>query len=237
MTKDEDLARGIEAGGDDYLMKPVSEVVLKAKVIAMRRLVEMQRSLVAVTHKLNVANQELQRLSTTDGLTGISNRRMFDEMSVREWRRCERMKKPLSLVMVDVDYFKHYNDHYGHQAGDECLKAVAAQMLRAAPRASDVVARYGGEEFVFALGETDMDGAKWVANHLRQRIADLMIPHSAISLQHVTVSCGVASVIPGDGVSLEALLQSADHALYQAKEQGRNRVVGVEYGQVNKEFA
>lgn len=237
MTKDEDLARGIEAGGDDYLMKPISEVVLKAKVIAMRRLVEMQRSLVAVTHKLNIANQELQRLSTTDGLTGISNRRMFDEMSLREWRRCERMKKPLSLVMVDVDYFKHYNDHYGHQAGDECLKAVAAQMLRAAPRASDVVARYGGEEFVFALGETDMDGAKWVANHLRQRIADLMIPHAAISLQHVTVSCGVASVIPGDGVSLEALLQSADYALYQAKEQGRNRVVGVAYGQVNKEFA
>lgn len=237
MSKDEDLARGIEAGGDDYLMKPISEVVLKAKVSAMRRLVEMQRSLVAVTHKLNVANQELQRLSTTDGLTGISNRRMFDEMSVREWRRCERMKKPLSLVMVDVDYFKHYNDHYGHQAGDECLKAVAAQMLRAAPRASDVVARYGGEEFVFALGETDMDGAKWVANHLRQRIADLMMPHAAIALQYVTVSCGVASVVPGDNVSLEILLQSADYALYQAKELGRNRVVGVEYGQVNKEFA
>jgi diguanylate cyclase (GGDEF)-like protein len=227
MTKDEDLARGIEAGGDDYLVKPISEVVLKAKISAMRRLVEMQRTLVAVTQKLNVANQELQRLSTTDGLTGISNRRMFDEMSVREWRRCERMKKPFSLVMVDVDSFKHYNDRYGHQAGDECLKAVAAQMLRAAPRASDVVARYGGEEFVFALGETDMDGAKWVANHLRQRIA----------LQHVTVSCGVASVVPGDNVSLETLLQSADYALYQAKELGRNRVVGVEYGQVNKEFA
>lgn len=237
MTKDEDLARGIEAGGDDYLMKPISEVVLKAKVLAMRRLVEMQRTLVAVTHKLNVANLELQRLSTTDGLTGISNRRMFDAMSLREWRRCERMKKPLSLMMVDVDYFKHYNDHYGHQAGDECLKTVAALMLRAAPRASDVVARYGGEEFAFALGETDMDGAKWVANHLRQRIAELMVPHAATALQYVTVSCGVASVIPGDGVSLAALLQSADYALYQAKEQGRNRVVGVEYGQVNREFA
>jgi diguanylate cyclase (GGDEF)-like protein len=182
MTKDEDLARGIEAGGDDYLVKPISEVVLKAKISAMRRLVEMQRTLVAVTQKLNVANQELQRLSTTDGLTGISNRRMFDEMSVREWRRCERMKKPFSLVMVDVDSFKHYNDRYGHQAGDECLKAVAAQMLRAAPRASDVVARYGGEEFVFALGETDMDGAKWVANHLRQRIDDA-------ACRHCTAAC------------------------------------------------
>jgi len=122
---------------------------------------------------LNVLNKELQLLSTTDGLTGISNRRMFDELSVREWRRCERMKKPISLVMVDVDHFKLYNDHYGHQAGDECLKAVATQMQRAAPRPGDLVARYGGEEFVFVLGETDEDGAKWVANLLRQRIADL----------------------------------------------------------------
>ena len=234
MTKDEDLARGIEAGGDDYLMKPISEIVLKAKVIAMRRLVEMQRSLLELTHKLNVANKELQLLSATDGLTGLSNRRMYDELSVREWRRCERMKKPISLVMVDVDHFKLYNDHYSHQAGDECLKAVAAQMLRAAPRPGDLVARYGGEEFVFALGETDLDGALWVANILRQRIEDLNMPHAASKLRHVSVSCGVASVTPGDGVSLEILLQSADYALYQAKEQGRNRVVGVEYGQVNK---
>lgn len=237
MTKDEDLARGIEAGGDDYLIKPISQIVLQAKVNAMRRLVEMQRSLIELTYKLNQANKELQLLSATDGLTGLSNRRMYDELSLREWRRCERTKKPISLVMVDVDHFKLYNDHYGHQAGDECLKAVSTQMRRAAPRASDVVARYGGEEFVFALGETDMDGAKWVANHLRQRIADLKMPHLASPLQYVTVSCGVASVIPGDNLSLEVLLQSADYALYQAKEQGRNRVVGAQYGQVNQEFA
>lgn len=236
MTKDEELARGIEVGGDDYLLKPVSEIVLQAKVNAMRRLVEMQRSLIDLTYKLNQANKELQLLSATDGLTGLSNRRMYDELSLREWRRCERTKKSFALVMVDVDYFKFYNDHYGHQAGDECLKTVAGQMRRAAPRASDVVARYGGEEFVFALGETDMDGAKWVANHLRQRIADLNILHIASPLRHVTVSCGVAAVMPGDGVKLEMLLQSADYALYQAKQQGRNRVVGVEYGQVNKEI-
>ncbi len=233
MSKDEDLARGIEVGGDDYLMKPISEVVLKAKVAAMRRLVEMQRSLVAVTHQLNVANKELQRLSTTDGLTGISNRRMYDELSVREWRRCERMKKPVSLVMVDVDNFKLYNDHYGHQAGDECLKQVAAQMKRAAPRPGDLVARYGGEEFVFVLGETDADGAKWVANLLRQRVADLKLPHAASPLQHVTVSCGVVSVVPAEGMSLDVLMQSADHALYQAKANGRNRVESGEYGLVN----
>ena len=237
MTKDEDLARGIDAGGDDYLMKPISEVVLKAKVIAMRRLVEMQRSLIELTHKLNVANKELQLLSATDGLTGLSNRRMYDELSLREWRRCDRMKKPFSLVMVDVDNFKLYNDHYGHQAGDECLKAVAGQMLRAAPRPGDLVARYGGEEFVFALGETDIDGALWVANILRQRIEDLNMPHAASDMKHVTVSCGVASVLPSDKVSLEVLLQSADYALYKAKEQGRNRVVSGEYGNVNKEVA
>ncbi len=237
MTKDEDLARGIEAGGDDYLMKPISQIVLQAKVNAMRRLVEMQRSLIELTHKLNQANKDLQLLSATDGLTGLSNRRMFDELSLREWRRCERANKAFSLVMVDVDNFKLYNDNYGHQAGDECLKVVAAQMLRAAPRASDVVARYGGEEFVFVLGDTDIDGAKWVANHVRQRIADLNMPHLATALRHVSVSCGVASVMPSDDVSLETLLQSADHALYQAKEQGRNRVVSVEYGQVNKQIA
>jgi len=236
MTKDADLARGIDAGGDDYLMKPVSEIVLKAKVIAMRRLVEMQRSLLDLTNKLNVANRELQLLSATDALTGLSNRRMYDELSAREWRRCDRMKKPFALVMVDVDSFKLYNDHYGHQAGDECLKAVAAQMSRAAPRPGDLVARYGGEEFVFALGETDLDGAKWVANILRQRIEDLNIPHAAAKLQRVTVSCGVASITPGGTASLEILLQSADYALYQAKEQGRNRVVGVEYGEINKGF-
>lgn len=237
MTKDEELARGIEVGGDDYLLKPISEIVLQAKVNAMRRLVEMQRSLLDLTYKLNVANKELQLLSATDGLTGLSNRRMYDELSLREWRRCERAKKSFALVMVDVDYFKLYNDHYGHQAGDECLKAVAIQMRRAAPRASDVVARYGGEEFVFALGETDMGGAKWVANHLRQRISDLKIPHPVSALRHVTVSCGVASVMPSDQVSLEKLLQTADYALYQAKEQGRNRVVGTEYGHVKKEVA
>jgi diguanylate cyclase (GGDEF)-like protein len=231
MTKDEDLARGIEVGGDDYLMKPVSEVVLHAKVRAMRRLVEMQRELVDVGHQLNAANKELQRLSTTDGLTGISNRRMFDELSLREWRRCERMKKPMALVMLDIDNFKLYNDHYGHQAGDDCLRAVAGQVARAAPRASDLAARYGGEEFVLVLGETDADGARWVAENVRQHVAELGLPHVTPN-RHVTVSCGVASVQPEKGLSLEALLRSADSALYRAKSEGRDRVVVGSYGKV-----
>ncbi len=232
MDKDEDLARGIEVGGDDYLMKPISEIVLKAKIRAMYRLVEMQRALVDMTQKLNEANVKLQRLSATDGLTGISNRRMYDELAIREWRRCERMNKPLALVMIDVDHFKLFNDKYGHQAGDECLKKVADQVGRAAPRATDLAARYGGEEFVLVLGETDTDGAKWIANRLRQQVSDLNIPHYATESRHVTISCGVASVVPDEKTTLETLLKSADFALYQAKKTGRDRVGAGVYGQI-----
>lgn len=231
MSKDEDLARGIEAGGDDYLMKPISEVVLRAKVRAMRRLVEMQRALVDVTRQLNSANKELQRLSTTDGLTGIANRRLFDELLQHEWRRCARVKKPLSLIMLDIDFFKQYNDTYGHQLGDLCLKSVASQVVRSASRPGDLAARYGGEEFALVLGETDMDGAKWVANHIRQHVAELRLKHASSPSGYVTVSCGVSSVVPHDKLSIETLLKSADRALYQAKGMGRDRVEIMAYGQ------
>ncbi|HEX5338763.1 MAG TPA: diguanylate cyclase [Gallionella sp.] len=231
MSRDEDLVRGLDVGGDDYLMKPVGRVVLQAKVNAMYRLVRMQRALVKLTEQLNAANSELQRLSMTDGLTGIANRRLFDESLVREWRRCGRIKKPLSVVLLDVDYFKKYNDEYGHQEGDDCLKLVAKEMARATPRPGDLVARYGGEEFALILAETDRDGARWVAERIRQQIGALNIPHSESSYQQVTISCGVASVIPSDELSAEQLLKSADVALYIAKEHGRNRVECLEYGE------
>ena len=229
MDKDEDVARGIEAGGDDYLLKPISAAVLAAKIRAMSRLVEKQRQLAEVAQKQNVANKKLQRLSTVDALTGIGNRRLFDEFAQREWRRCLRMKKPLSIVMLDVDHFKLFNDSYGHPAGDACLKAVATQVARSAPRAGDLAARYGGEEFAMILGETDLDGANWVANHICQQVAARKIPHRASSFQHVTVSCGVASVIPQADMSLQGLLKAADNALYMAKTQGRNKVVNGDY--------
>ena len=230
MNSDEDLARGIAAGGDDYLVKPVSEMVFHAKVRAMQRLVGMQRNLVEVTHKLDAANAELQRLSTTDALTGIANRRALDDFLSREWRRCQRMEKPLSLVMLDIDYFKLFNDKYGHQAGDDCLKQVAAQIARAAPRASDLAARYGGEEFMLVLGETDLDGALWMAERVRQMIGDLKVVHYATDSKFVAVSCGVVTVLPDDQHSIETLIESADAALYQAKRGGRDRVVAGEYG-------
>ena len=213
MSDAEDLARGIEVGGDDYLMKPVGRVVLQAKVTAMYRLVRMQRALVKLTEQLNTANQELQRISMTDGLTGIANRRLFNEMLVREWRRCIRIKKPMSIVMVDVDYFKKYNDKYGHQAGDDCLKVVAKEVARAAPRASDLAARFGGEEFAMILGETDEGGARWVANRIRQHVAGLKVMHEDSPHHFVTVSCGVCSVLPSDDSSVEKLVKSADNAL------------------------
>lgn len=229
MSKDEDLVRGIEAGGDDYIMKPVGNVVVQAKVRAMYRLVKMQRALVKMAEQLHDANQELQRLSMTDGLTGIANRRMFDETLQREWRRCARLNKPMSLVMLDVDHFKQYNDLYGHQKGDDCLKAIGKKLSKSAPRPADLVARYGGEEFVMILGETDEDGARWVAERIRQRVALLQLPHEGSKHHVVSVSCGVASVHPTRELSADTLLQSADLALYQAKHQGRNTVVFREY--------
>lgn len=238
MSKDADLARGIQAGGDDYLIKPVGRVVLQAKVAAMHRLVRMQRALVKLTEQLNQANeqlnhanQELHRVSMTDGLTGIANRRLFDESLVREWRRCARIQKPISIVMLDVDYFKKFNDKYGHQAGDECLKAAAKEIAGSVPRASDLAARYGGEEFVLILGETDEEGARAVANRIRLQVAGLKVVNEDSPHHYVTLSCGISTVLPGDDKPVVKLVKSADNALYLAKKQGRNTVAYLDYGQ------
>ena len=230
LSKDEHLERGIEVGGDDYMLKPLRGAVLKAKIRAMHRLLQMQRTWVESSRQLEAANKELQRLAATDLVTGIANRNAFDEMIDREWRRCMRTKRPVTLIIVDIDYFKQYNDIYGYQAGDACLKAIATQIARSAPRASDYLARYGGEEFALVLGETDMPGTRHVANNMRQYIAELGLPHSASVTPYVTVSCGVSSVIPHADLSLETFLKSANLALSKAKERGRNSIVFVEFG-------
>lgn len=224
LTKDEDLERGIEAGGDDYIFKPVSEVVLGAKVRAMQRIVQMRYSLLVLARKLDSANRELTRLSAVDGLTGIANRRQFDEALDREWRRCLRLHKPLSIVMCDVDLFKQYNDSYGHQAGDECLKAVATALKDKLRRPGDIVARYGGEEFAAILPDTGLEGALRVAETMRSGIQSLGMSHEGSAAGVVTVSLGVAAMQPqrAEGVSL--LLGAADWALYEAKRLGRNGV-------------
>lgn len=224
-SSDEDLQRGIEVGGDDFLVKPVSEVVLNAKVRAMQRIAQMRYSLVVLTRRLDEANRELTRLSSVDGLTGISNRRQFDESLAREWARSLRSAAPLSLLMCDVDYFKQYNDRYGHQAGDECLMAVARVLQSCAKRPADVAARYGGEEFAIVLPDTDRDGALRVAETVREGIAELKMRHEGAKIGVVSISIGVASVIASrEGCAADRLLAAADTALYAAKQKGRNRV-------------
>ena len=224
LTKDEDLERGIEAGGDDYLFKPVSEVVLSAKVRAMQRIIQMRYSLLVLTNKLDSANRELTRLSAVDGLTGIANRRQFDEALTREWRRCLRTREPLSLLMCDVDFFKQYNDNYGHQAGDECLKLVAGTLRSKLRRPADIVARYGGEEFAAILPDTNLEGAVMVAEAMRSGVQALAQPHESTAAGVVTVSLGVATLVPQRLDGMPGLVSAADWALYEAKRRGRNSV-------------
>jgi len=172
------------------------------------------------------AQAELERLATRDGLTSVANRRSFDQTLNTEWRRATRESRALSLLMVDVDFFKPYNDTYGHQGGDECLRQVAAAMSKVVKRSSDAVARYGGEEFVILLPATDPDGALIVAERIRAAVEALHLPHSGSTVaDHVTVSIGVASVtVSSEGVPAQ-LIGAADAALYRAKHEGRNRVV------------
>ncbi|KAA0598037.1 diguanylate cyclase (GGDEF)-like protein [Azospirillum lipoferum] len=207
----EDETRGLEVGAIDFITKPISPPIVKARVrnhLLLKRQTDLLRS-----------------LSFLDGLTGIANRRRFDETMVREWRRCARSHLPLSLIILDVDHFKAYNDQYGHQAGDECLRLVAEVLSDHARRPSDLVARYGGEEFVCLLPETDGPGATRVAEGFRTAVAGRRIPHAQSPVApHVTISLGVATLIPSPEGTPEQLAEMADQLLYRAKRSGRNRV-------------
>lgn len=168
---------------------------------------------------------EMRAFSHIDGLTGIANRRRYDECIEEEFRRARRNTALLSLIMVDIDYFKKYNDNYGHQAGDACLKTVAAALNAALHRPGDLLARYGGEEFVVVLPCTSREGARLIAENMRARIEALNISHAASSVvDHVTISLGVAALIPHHSRELDELQVAADQALYRAKREGRNRV-------------
>jgi len=224
LGEDADIAKGIAAGGDDYLPKPVSEVVLGAKIRAMQRIIQMRTSLVVLARKLDSANQELQMLSARDGLTGIANRRFFDEYLSREWRRAQRNGTSIALIMCDVDHFKAFNDTYGHHEGDRCLRLVAGTILKNLERSSDLAARYGGEEFAVILPETTPGGTQVVAEKIRQAVRGLNIAHSASQHGRVTISIGVASAEPGAETPSANLIQAADRQLYRAKHEGRDRV-------------
>ena len=177
------------------------------------------------TEELKVANAALERLSREDSLTGLANRRWFAQFLAQTWRSALRDNKAISILLIDIDDFKPYNDTYGHQKGDDCLKLVAQAIHRTVGRASDLVSRYGGEEFVVVLGDTPLEGALQIAEQIRAAVESLGIPHKAAKYhQHVTLSIGVTSTLPTHDTQPETILIAADRAMYNAKRDGKNRV-------------
>lgn len=222
---------GFAVGANDYLVKLPDPLELLARIryhsaayISHLERDEAFRFLRESQQQLADANVQLQRLAALDGLTGIGNRRAFDDTLQREWQRGQRSKKPLSMLLCDVDCFKLYNDEFGHLAGDLCLKKVAAVLTEQLKRPADLAARYGGEEFAVVLPETDLHGALTLAEACRATLANLALEHPETDAGILTMSIGVASFVPAPEYTPADLIASADKALYAAKAAGRNRV-------------
>jgi diguanylate cyclase (GGDEF)-like protein len=186
----------------------------------------LERKVAERTVALEAANQRLEMLAITDGLTGLANRRHFNEVLEVEWKRALRSGSSIGLAMIDIDQFKLYNDHYGHLGGDECLKRVAACIKAGQRVVGDLAARYGGEEFVLVLPGTDLAGAYTVAERLRRRVAKLLEPHATSLHGMVTISVGITAFVPSEDATAAQHLEVADTALYEAKHHGRNQVWG-----------
>lgn len=222
LDDNDSVDRAFASGATDYITKPINLSILRQRV---RNLVRQSHLIKNQLNELQQANQNLQLLANLDSLTKLSNRRGFDEYLSKEWDRMQRIKAPLSLIMCDVDFFKHYNDRYLHPNGDKCLIKVAMAMRNTVRRSGDLVARYGGEEFATILPNTDALGAVSVAENIRAAIKSLQITHEASAVcPYVTVSVGVSTIIPNHENDAQALIHAADRALYQAKSQGRDRV-------------
>jgi len=210
---EKDEAKGFQAGAVDYITKPFSPLIALARV---KTHIELKRR-----------GDMLERLAGLDGLTGIPNRRQFDQFLSDEWKRSVRYNHTISLIIMDIDYFKLYNDHYGHAEGDECLKKVARVISQSMIRSTDLSARYGGEEFACVLPETNYDGAITTAYRIMKSIQKLCIPHEKSHVSdYVTVSIGVASLSPQQKEKTVDLIEMADKALYKAKGNGRNQIAG-----------
>jgi diguanylate cyclase (GGDEF)-like protein/PAS domain S-box-containing protein len=221
-----DIERMDDTGAlEHYLLSTASLVTLDGSrgIVGQFKDITLRKHAEAALARANVA---LAHLARFDELTQVANRRCFDETFTREWQRLAREKAPLSLVMCDIDCFKNYNDHYGHQAGDDCLRQVAQVLAGSVNRSSDLAARYGGEEFVFLLPQTPLEGAREVAEKARREVENLGLQHETSIVQPtVTLSLGVASLVPEAAGEPGALIRAADAALYKAKQAGRNRVM------------
>jgi diguanylate cyclase (GGDEF)-like protein len=229
---DDTITQAIDAGGDDFLKKPITLGLLKAKIKAMRRLISMRQNLIDFGQQMRVINdrlldstQLLNELSLKDPLTLIANRRAFEDGLERAILSAIRHGEPLSLIMIDIDDFKKYNDNLGHQQGDQCLQQVAQFLSTGLHRPKDFIARYGGEEFAIILPETEIEGANYVAERIRRSLHEHGLHHPESAHNGVTASFGVASVNPMKGFQGESLVKASDLALYKAKELGRNCVV------------
>jgi len=208
---------GFKAGAVDYITKPISAPIMLARV---------------KTHlELKRYRDLLENLSNIDGLTGIANRRRFDSALSYEWSRSMRASSELSLIILDIDYFKEYNDLYGHAAGDACIKNIAQALRRGLLRKTDLAARYGGDEFACILTETDTEGAENVARSLHEAVKNLEIRHNHESAHHtVSISMGVATAVPSAGSQMLSLIEAADSRLYEAKNEGRNQIRCIDLG-------
>ncbi|MDM9584465.1 PleD family two-component system response regulator [Nostoc sp. GT001] len=215
----ESVDRAFAVGAMDFVTKPIHWPVLRQRV---KRLIQQSQ----LQQKLEAVNLELQRLVTIDGLTQIANRRRFEEYFSQEWHRLKREQRPLSLILCDVDFFKLYNDTYGHRVGDRCLQKIAQAIKDIIKRPGDLVARYGGEEFAVILPNTDIDGAIHVAKKICHTVRTLAIPHQNSQVSsYVTISVGFTTEIPQPDSDLEEMIAAADRALYKAKAAGRDRFV------------
>ena len=220
----ESKIQGLSAGAVDYVTKPFQYEEVLARVRVHLQLRFLTRKVQEQAIALQQANHELQRLAHLDGLTQVANRRQFDRYFTQEWSRLAREQQPLSLILCDIDYFKPYNDYYGHQAGDACLQQVAQMLDRSVRRPADLVARYGGEEFAVILPNTPGEGASRVCQILQSAISKLEIIHGRSPISpYVTVSLGVSCRVPSHEVEAASLIAAADRALYAAKAQGRDR--------------
>ncbi|MEA5467053.1 PleD family two-component system response regulator [Leptothoe sp. PORK10 BA2] len=237
----ESVERAYQAGAIDYVTKPFHWAVLRGRVrqaisanLAHQKLKQALGKERLLLQELKIANHKLHQLASTDGLTSIANRRVFDERLESEWKRLCREQSPLGLILIDIDCFKAYNDTYGHLNGDKCLCQVANIIHTCVRRPADVAARYGGEEFALILPNTDLEGVICVGKAVQKELQKLAIPHaSSIVKPFVTVSIGVVAVLPTLSSSPQTLISWADQALYDAKNNGRNCVVAFTSSVIN----